>query len=209
MTYGLAFDAIYNFMADLAEAFPESSASKYYTVIQNIKVSDKDEQAKHVKLFSAFCVANRAEILENRPLSFKMNKIYFDDDKDPFDIHEIFTHKDFEDNSADILKHLLTISAIVDEESNAKQILISMEKTNFFKDSSIVNLFGKITKDIENQDIKADPMKTIEGILKTDAFGELVSSLTTKVQNGEIDLSNLLSVVSGANLTQNLPVNKH
>lgn len=198
MTDGLAFDAILNFLGDLAEAFPGSSSEKYFSFVKNIRVSDKKEQEKHVKLFTAFCIANRAEILENKLDEFKLHKIYFDDSVEPFDIQEIFDHKDFEDNSSDILRHLLTISAIVDHESGAKQILASMEQSNLFRDSSIVNLFGEITKDIEKQTDteNLDPMSTIEGIIKADSFKKLVNTIVQKAQNGEVDLNNLITGMS-------------
>ncbi len=196
--YGLAFDAIYNFLGDLAEAFPASCADHYYSVIKEIKVSDKIEQEKHVKLFSAFCVANREPILEKNMDMFSMHKICYADNEDPFDMQEIFDHKDFADNSADILRHLLTISAIVDGESNAKQILLQMEKTNLFQDSSLANLFGEITRDLQQKagSSDLDPASAIENIVKADSFKKLVSSIVSKTQNGEIDLTNLLSGMS-------------
>ena len=198
MTEGLAFDAILNFLGDLAEAFPNSSAEKYFSFIKNIRVSDKKEQEKHVKLFSAFCVANRTEILDGKLDGFELHKICFDDSEDPFDIQEVFSHKDFKDNEDDILKHMLTISAIVDNESGAKQILASMEKNSLFQDSSIANLFGQITKDIESKaDVdNPDPMSTIEQIIKADSFKKLVSTIVSKAKSGEVDLGNLITGMS-------------
>lgn len=198
--YGLAFDSILNFLSDLAEAFPDSSAADYYKYVSQIRAADKKEQEKHVKLFGAFCIANRAELLESRLADFTMNKITYDDDEEPFNMHEIVEHKDFDDNSADILRHLLTISAIVDSESNAKQILASMQQSNLFQDASIVGLFGEITKDIEKKSAEdgqdPDPMTMITQITQGDAFKKLVNSIIAKTQNGEIDIGNLMSGMS-------------
>lgn len=201
MSDTLAFDSILNFLSDLAEAFPNTSAGSYYSYITNIKVGDKEERSKNVKLFSAFCAANRDEIVKDSLEQLKMHKICYSDSEVPFDIQEVFDDSTFSDNREIILKHLLTISALVDEESNAKQILLSMERSNIFGDPSITSLFGKITEDIERQDMggTTDPMKMIENLMKSESFGSLVSSLTSKVQSGEINVNNLMGMAALGN----------
>jgi hypothetical protein len=195
MADSLAFDSILNFISDLVDAFPGSTAESYYSKLKEIKVCDKQEQEKHVKLFSAFCIANREEIMAKKLEEFQLHKLVFDDAEDPFDIQEIFDHKDFKENEPDILRHLLTISAIVDKESMAKQILVSMNNSNLFKDSSITDLFGEITRDVEAQagGGSVDPLKTIECVIKADPFKKLVSTIMQKTQSGEVDLNNLIT----------------
>jgi hypothetical protein len=199
MAFGISFDALYNFLQDLAEAFPDTSAQRYFDLLKDIKVSDREAQGKHVSLFTAFCVSNRHEILEKRIEGLRSHKIGFDDNEAPFDMQEIVEHKEFESNRPDILRHLLTISAIVDPESGAKQILSSMESSNLFNDSGIADLFGNITRDIEatSGDGEFDPASAIENIVKAPSFKKLISSIMQKTQNGEIDLSNLLSGMAG------------
>lgn len=198
MSNSLAFDAIINFLSDLSEAFPESAAGLYYNLIQNIKVRERTEKAKHIKLFSDFCVANRNEIIEGKFGEFKTYKITFTSDGIEFDLHEIFNHKDFDENSTVIHKHLLTISALVDEESNAKQTLIAMESTDIFRDPEITSMFDDITKDFKVEE-GADPMKTVEKLLKTESFGKLVNSLAQKVQDGDLDINNFMGMASAGN----------
>lgn len=195
MTDGLAFDSILNFIGDLVEAFPDSTAERYYNVLKSVRVSDKKEQEKHVRLFSALCIANREEIMTKRLEDFKLHKLVFDDSEEPFDIQEIFDHKDFKDNEPDILRHLLTISAICDQESAAKQILAAMNETNLFKDASINDLFGQISRDVEaqSQDGNVDPLKTIECVIRADPFRKLVNTIVQKTQSGEVDLPSLIT----------------
>jgi hypothetical protein len=200
MSITLAFDSILNFLSDLAEAFPESSAKPYFEYISDIKAGDKDKQTATVNLFHDFCASNRDEIIKGSLEEIKDSTFSFGDSKS-FDLREVFGDAAFAANKDIILKHLLTISALVDKDSNAKQVLISMERESIFNDPSISGLFGKITEDIEKQDLAGttDPMKMIENLMKSESFGTLVSSLTSKVQNGEINVNNLIGMAALGN----------
>lgn len=200
MSITLAFDSILNFLSDLAEAFPESLAKPYFEHISDIKAGDKDKQTATVNLFHDFCASNRDEITKGSFEEIKDSTFSFGDSKS-FDLKAVFDDSAFAANKDIILKHLLTISALVDKDSNAKQVLISMERESIFNDPSISGLFGKITEDIEKQDLAGttDPMKMIENLMKSESFGTLVSSLTSKVQNGEINVNNLIGMAALGN----------
>ena len=188
------FKVISNFTKELNNVFGDTYRSlKLYAHLINKTtiVNDKPIQ-KHINAFREFCVKNHEAIINKNKSLLKKDTIKYS--KRVFiNIKKIFLECD-KDTESIIWKHLLTISAMVDPGSKAKDILKELSE-NTGQNNEINFLENIINKVEDNVDCNSNPMEAISSIMKSGIFTDLVNGMGDGLQNGNLDLSKLLGTV--------------
>lgn len=187
----LGFKCISTFVAELESVFGSKNKALrlYKRLISKTQITHDQAVNKHFNLFKNFCFKNREAILEKNVSKIVDKKVEYSE-RVYIDFGFIFNNS--ESDVLDVIwNHLLTISAIVDPLSRAKEIL----KNNKIQTSEgeeedfllkIMNkLEGKINPETNN------PMEAVSGILQSGILNELMSDIGSK----KMDLGKLLGSV--------------
>ncbi len=220
----IAFKAISKFVKDLADEFGKRyhGLELYNHLIQKTTIAHEGPVAKHVDAFQRFCVANREGIIEKNVVAHEsgVDEVVYSD-KVRFNVREILGVAD--DENKDIIhRHLLTISAIVDTGSNAKQVLrnmmlasstpvipasipVSQESGNKMglpipTDSNEGKFLNDLISTVEKSvspDTEANPMQAVQSVLQSGVFTDMLGKMQSGLSNGEIDLGRLMGTMTG------------
>jgi hypothetical protein len=190
----VAFKAISNFCGSLNEVFGAKfkPVRLYARLISKTTLAHEKAIDKHLEAFRDFSLANR-DALEAKNISLiKSPRIEYSQ-RVYLDISEILNKADRETTEI-IWRHLLTISALVDPTSRAKQILKeSLEKGDTPTEANFLNdIIGKVE---EHVDPNANPMEAVASIMNSGVFSELIGGMGNGLQDGSLDLSKLMGVV--------------
>lgn len=189
----LIFKTISTFVNELSDIFSSQNhpLKLYQRLINKTTVSHEKSIEKHILAFRKFCISNRNLILTKNvsKLSSVDSKIEYSD-KVFIDFESIFKSAD-KDTTMVIFDHLLTISALVDPTSKAKEILKNDEKS---KEADFLSTM--IEKVEENVDINSsNPMEVVNSIMNSGVFNDLLSNMNTSLQDGSLDLGKLVGTV--------------
>lgn len=195
----VAFQAITGFLNDLGPEFTNHNKplKLYKRLVNNTKLSHLNSIEKHVELFKQFCIQNKDCILEKKT-ELQQSKIIYTVDKIFIDFNYIFKKADSE-TIPFLWQHLLTISAIVNPSSNAKQLLKEI------KEEPKVGLLDKV----ESKDVMADifskigehakpgasPMDVIGSVFQSGAFTDIIKNMQMAIQSGQLDINKMLGMV--------------
>ena len=192
------FKAISGFVEDLGSCFAkkQKSLALYARLISKTTPSHKSAMTRHINAFKKFCVFNRKQINEKNS-SFNQKKIVFSE-RVYINMEHLFKKADMEEKGA-MWRHLLTISALVDKESNAKEVL---KNSKGAEGDMIHQAFSDITNIMNDQSIdKTDPMGAAMSLLSNGAVGNLFNGITSGFKEGNLDLGKLMGslkdVISG------------
>jgi len=186
----LVFQAILEFLTDLKDYFNDKHHSilLYQRLLSKIDVSDKKQQRKHVHLFKDFCVTNRESINTKNVQGFVSSKVKFSE-KIYVDIPLILSQVD-SDTKKVIWQHLLTISAMVDPASKAKQLLSTITPSgggNNFIGEMMELVMGKF-QDADT----SNPMQMMVQMMSSGVMTDMVSKLQEGMQSGQIDIPQMI-----------------
>ena len=186
----IAFKAISSFIIDLSSVFGDSNhALKLYDRLLCKTTINHDKAInKHIELFKDFCTLNRDGIILKSYKKFVTFKIEYSP-KVYIDFVNIFENADLDSNKV-IWNHLLTISALVDPEGNAKEIL--KNTSNSKETDFITNIFSKVEEHVKPD---SNPMEAVSSIMSSGIFTDIISSLGGGMQDGSLDLSKLMGGV--------------
>jgi len=190
----LAFKAISEFVTDMASVFgsKQRSLALYARLIEKTTLSHTDVIKKHVSKFKSFCIANRNTIQTKNNITFDPKSIQYSD-RVFINIETVLKMAD-SDEKIIIWRHLLTIAALVDTKSKAKNILANSTKEGDF----IEKAFEDIKSNIDSASVDMNnPMASAIGLLSTGAFQNIISGLTTGVNDGSLDVNKLMGTVQG------------
>jgi hypothetical protein len=184
----IAFKAISSFVLDLSSVFGETNHSLklYERLLCKTTVNHEKIINKHVELFKEFCTLNRDGIISKSQKKFVTFKIEYSP-KVYIDFVNIFENAD-SDSSKVIWNHLLTISALLDPQGNAKEIL----KNNCKDNDLLSNIFSKVEEHVKPN---SNPMEAVSAIMSSGLITDLMSSLNNGMQDGTLDLSKLMGSV--------------
>ena len=186
----LTFKAISTFISELADNFSEKNHSLklYSRLLNKTTITHENAIKKNIETFRVFCQKNREAITTKNSKIFVDPKVEYSP-KVYVDFNVIFKDSDNETKNV-IWKHLLTISALVDPASKAKEIL----KNN--KDSKEANFLSDILNKVE-ENVKpgANPLEAVSSIMGSGIFNDLLSGLNGGIQNGDLDLGKLMGTV--------------
>lgn len=194
------FQNILEFVTDLHEVIGTSqkALTMYYRLLTKAPVSDQKILKRHVECFKKFCVINRSAICEKNINKLSAKRIEFTD-RIFIDIPRIFKLLDRE-GKATMWKYLLTISAIIDEESTAKEVLNQPKGA----DNVIAELMSTVQDELtaSNIEVSDNPMEMVMSLMTSGAIENIMSSFQDKMSNGEIDMMSMLSAAQS--MTQNI-----
>ena len=106
-------------------------------------------------------------------------------------------------------KHLQLMCAVNNPSINAKEVLFQKDtsETNFLK-----NMMDKVENSVDNMD-SSNPMEAITGMMSSGVFSELVGSMTSGLQSGDLNIGNLLGTVNemvgSMNIDDGVPTNNN
>jgi hypothetical protein len=166
---------VYN---DKSAAYNEDETERFNGIVQ-----------KHINSFKNFCVKNNNAILTKNSKKIVDSNITYSE-KVYINMVNIFNMSDFSTEET-IWKYLLTISALVDSSSKAKQILLG-EKNN---ESDFLNKLITKVEDNINPDT-SNPMEAVSSLLSSGVLTDLISSITTGFSNGELDMNKLMNTMN-------------
>lgn len=192
----IAFKAISNFVIELGTEFAKKqrSLALYKRLVEKTTLVHEQPILKHISAFRKFCIDNR-EALEHRDETKLVNKKIVYSERVFIGIDTILKMAD-NDTKSVIWDHLLTITAIVDPTSKAKQLL---QQASISSDSKgpeqdfLMNIFEKVEQHVDPN--STNPMQAISGILNSGVFTELISSMSENVDSGQLDLGRLMGTV--------------
>jgi hypothetical protein len=187
-----SFRAIKSFVKDAASIFGDDFHElKLYNHLLEKTNDEKHSVAisKHLDVFSDFCIKQRKALLEKNIFYLENVKITYSP-KIFIDIGAIIKSTDDDTRNA-IWKHLLTISALLDPAAKAKEIL----KNDVSNESNLItDIINKVEANIEINE-NTNPLDAVSTLMNSNVFGDLISGMNSKLQDGSIDLSKLLGTV--------------
>lgn len=187
----IAFKAICNFINDLADEFGKKHIPLvlYRRLINKTQIAHDRAINKNISLFQDFCVANRTAIMSQNANEISQDRVQYSD-KVFIDLKYIFTLCDAETGPV-VWKHLLTLSAILDPVSKAKEILkqaVKESKSGEKEAEFLTTMMSKVQNHVKPD---SNPMEAISTIMSSG----LITDMMSNMQNGQLDLSKLLGAV--------------
>ena len=185
----IAFRAISNFIKALTSVHgSEDHQLKLYNGL--IKKTTFDHTVaikKHIAGFKKFCTANRDSILHKNLKLMKEKNIKYSE-RVCINVYHLMEISD-KDIIETIWTHLLTILAILDPASSAKQIL----KESKSKEASLfTDLLEKVESkvDLSNQ---SNPMELLSSVMTSGILPEIMETIQHSMQDGKLDPMSLLT----------------
>nr|QBK85263.1 MAG: uncharacterized protein LCIVAC01_00720 [Iridovirus LCIVAC01] len=193
----ITFKAISNFVSALGSEFGkrQRSLALYCRLIGKTTLSHEKPIYKHIESFRDFCIANREAIIDRDETKLQNHIIKYS--KNVFiNMDHIF--KLDKDNKDVIWNHILTISALVDPSSKAKEILkknMEARRRNGESGTEEEFLSTIIDKVEAHVDPSANPMQAVAGIMQSGIFTELIGTMSGGLTDGSLDIGKLMGTV--------------
>jgi hypothetical protein len=191
----LPFKAIHSFIMAIHEEFGTRNKPLrlYARLIEHTTFSHELAIRKHVQAFKTFCVANRSAIYGKTHAQLVQDKIVYSE-RVFINLKDLFGLAD-KDQKNVMWQHILTISALVDSAGKAKQILkdakAGKNETNFLTD-----IIEKVEKNV-NLENSSNPFEAIGQLMSSGVFSEILGSMNSQINDGQLDMSKMLGVVQG------------
>ena len=204
----LMFRSICGFVKDLNAIFgkKQKSLALYAHLLEKTGLIHEEPIRKHISKFYDFCKQNEDAILNQDKSQFKEFQIKYSDVVF-IDLEPILTSVEKENENI-LWRHLLTLTAVLNPASQAKQILKSTStnknkdenNNNDNEDAFLSNIIDKVSNEINPS--TSSPQEVIQNIIKSGVFSELVTNMNDGLSEGNLDLTKLLG--SFQNLVTNL-----
>ena len=221
-----ALRIIRNFIADVAQTFappsaPETPATSgirmYDRMLKKIDFGADDALIeRHIRTFAHFCRANRDEI-RAREVAFLDPKIEFTE-KIYIDMQYVFA-KANEPSRAALWEYILTISAYLDPENGAKDILREMRDQHQSSCNvpdvpgvspdllaSMMSAVGGIASGLQAGAVAGgggedgaplNPAAMLMGVMNSQLGQSLVKNVHENIENGTIDVGEIMRAATG------------
>jgi len=195
----IAYNAISNFVKDLSSVFGSSqhSLKLYEYLLAKTTLSHSKPLEKHIESFRNFCIENRESILSKNFKTFTLNSIDYSD-RVYINIGDIFTMSDAETREV-IWNHLLTLSAILDPESTAKNLLKKVNLEHYYKKTlSLEDFFEKTFERIREllEGEQKDFIKCGLKIVQSGLLTEIVNDVTNNLDIENLDMQKVALIVT-------------
>lgn len=209
----IIFKAIVNFITALNEEFGKQQLSLklFHRFISKINFTHEKPMKSIIDNFKNFCLLNEQAIFSNDHELLSEELISYSENIF-VNMKEIFALCD-ENTEKVIWHHLLVIFALLFPESDAKQILsrkkqesTRLPETNFNDmpnpftglgpgGNNVINkIMTKVNNNLSETNMN-NPAKVISSLLKSGVLTEMINDLSTAVESGEIDLTQMMAQV--------------
>ena len=198
----LAFKTIFCFVKELSDAFgtKQHSLLLYHRLMEKTNFLHTKAVHKHITFFKGFCVANSDAIQSKNYKLIKSGVIKYSE-RVFIDMNRLFELADKETREI-MWKHILAITAYLNPNSNAKQILKeTMDNTQNqgeqgLEEEFLSGLIKKVESSIDPDEIQ-DPMQAVSKIMSSGVFTDLMSNMQDGLSSGKLDLNKLMGTVQG------------
>jgi len=194
----MTFKAICSFVDSMNSEFgtKHKPLKLYNVLISKTPITSDNIINKHIQIFRDFCTKNRDSFLEKNHKNFVERRLIYNE-RIYVDMEHIFNIADKECTDV-IWKHLLTISALVDPNGKAREVLKTMtvEAPDVGDGTKEKDFLKNIVSKMENLNIGSDvknPMEAIPALMSSGIFTDLLGGL----KDGKMNLGNLLGAVQG------------
>lgn len=190
----ITYKALCNFVNELCDEFGSKNKPLrlYMRLVNKTPVSQTKILSKHVTIFTDFCIKNRDGINSMDYNKFVEKTITYSE-RVYIDIYDFLSRCSDQNTVKVIWQHILTISALVDKESNAKQILREQKNNSSSQEDNFVdNLMGKIK---ETAETSSNPGDAISSLLGSGVLTDLVGDMQNGANSGQLNINKLLGVV--------------
>lgn len=195
----LIFKCICNFIKDLNDSFGKTQKSLclYAHLMDKTGIMHEEPIKKHIQIFYEFIKENEESILGRQWGEMKRYDVHYSD-KVGFDLRPILQTCDTEEREA-ILQHLLTLLAVLDPSSAAKEMLRKEMETkkqqgqsgseeSFLRDM-IDTVSSQMDASVEN------PLQLMNKMMNSGIFTNLVEKMNTSLSEGQLDLGKMVNTV--------------
>ena len=194
----IVFNSITKFVHSLNECFGEKQRSLqlYSHLIEKTTIIHEGPIQKHINAFRDFCKKNEDAICVKDETKFTQKDITYSD-RVFINMSEIFENASPSEKET-IWKHILLLMVRFDPAGKAKKILKeSLKKSQESNDNEgdfLNNIINKVEKNVSPTD---NPMQAVSSIMSSGIFTDLIGSMTSGLNNGELDLGKLMGTVNG------------
>ena len=203
----LAFKAICSFVGALSDEFGNrhKPLKLYNRLASRTQITHDQIIRRHINIFYDFCSKNRDAILNKNAQLLVVEKLIYSE-KVFINMKHIMSLAD-QETLPIIWNHLLTISALVDPEGKAKEVLIStggsaptssgsgvLTSSSGGGEDFLTDIMAKIEKNVKPD---ATPMEAFGSIMQSGVFAELMSGLQNGVQSGKLDIGKMMGSIQG------------
>ena len=190
------FKAIVDFIIDLDTVYGSKykSISLYKRLVSKMSILNTDPIRKHIAVFAAFCADNKLA-LESGDMSNLPQPLLKYSDRVFVQLDTVVAKSDVETNKT-ILKHLLTINALINSsDKTAVALLSNANVSRNSTDDVLTDLINTVTESIDPRS-GADPVSAAMGLISSGKLSNIISTMTTGVTNGTINTEAMLKKVT-------------
>jgi hypothetical protein len=185
----LTFKAIASFIHDMNEIYGSNYKPLllYSALVEKTGIIHEEPIRKHLTVFQQFLVDNEEAIMTRNEKIMKDSTIRYSE-KVFINMAEIFEMAG--NDKASIWQHLLTLSALLNPASKAKEILRKDKETKEPEDDFLSHLVDKVGKHIDPS--STNPMESMNNLVASGVFGELMSSMDKGIGDGTLDMQKMV-----------------
>jgi hypothetical protein len=196
----VVFKCICNFIKDLTESFGDKQKSLflYSHLIDKTGIMHEEPIKKHVSLFYKFIKENEEAIVEKDCSKFTTHTIFYSE-KVGIDMKEIFDWADQDEKKA-IFGHLLTLLAVLDPSSSAKEMLKKEIETKKKKgeegneEQFLKNIIDKVSGEMGDENME-NPMQLMNKMMTSGVFKNIVEDMNTSFSDGNLDMGKMVNTM--------------
>lgn len=188
----LAFKAINAFVSDLNRQYTLHSVALYNKLLSKTSLKHTNAIRQHCEAFRTFCENNREAIRARDSGALNPSTVRYSE-RVRLDLKSILERAD---NGVDvknaIWSHILTIAALLDPQGGAKAALASPAPSGGGKETELVK---DIMQSVQSSDLSE--AKDVKDVLKSDTFANIVQRMTDAMNDGSLNIANLMGAVQG------------
>lgn len=178
---------IANFIKSLSECYGDEfiNVKLYNRLLEKTTYEHKESISKHIYLFKEFCTKNENKIVR-KDYNFIEEEIRYSE-KVFLNMKEIFEKS--EDKNV-LWKHVYTIASYLNGNIDAKKMLSEDTSENNF----LLDIMEKVEGSIDPE--SKNPMDAITNMMTSGVFSELVGTMTSGLQKGDLNLGSLMGTMN-------------
>jgi len=191
------FKTINGFVKTMNECYGsnQKTLQLYARLISKTTIEDETPMTRHIAAFTKFCTENKDAILEKNHKKLNTSKISYND-KVYINMQLIFNMASASERVV-IWKHILTIYAFIDPQSKAKEMLrevIDKDGKGGKEEEFLTDIFDKVGSNITPD---GNPLQAVGSLMSSGIFTDIVGSMSSGLENGELDLGRLMGSMQG------------
>lgn len=186
------YKSIVAFVNDMNEIYgPQYKPLRLYALLLGkTGIVDEAPIQKHVQAFKTFVVANEEAIVEKRKDALGDGKIEYSENV-YIELRQVFElAKNDAANTECLWKHLLTLLMIFNPSRHVEELL---SKHNNGAGSQEDDFLSKLIRQVgDHVDPSANPMQTVQTLMTSGVFQDVMSSMDKGIQDGSLDMVQMI-----------------